>query len=182
MLDFAALALQQSAQVLLLLSSELFAIERAQATFLPADWDSESRLIRGDYRVAFEATDVVDDQIASVALPGPGDFWLFLAQLTVRRLYDGRRFGVAWFAAYFSLAAEDLQHGKATVSLNTTGAYRLSILDRTHRPLRDHQLTFHFDNITMKLATDEDGTIVFLGKPPQFVMDAETGEFTVESF
>jgi hypothetical protein len=166
----------------LAISSGQFGFQRGQARIFPSDWDSISNLARGDPLVLSGPFNVVDDHIASVALPVPGEYLLLLTQLTVRRSHDNQHFEVPWFAARFGITEADIRQGSATVSLNTPGVFRVSIFDRcTHLPLHDLQLTARCDQMTMKCATDENGAILFLISPTQFAMDIEKATISVES-
>ena len=167
----------------LVISSGQFGFQRGQARIFPSDWDSRSNLARGDPAVLFEPLNLVDDHIASVAIPGPAEYELLLTELTVRRLHDNEHFQVPWFAAHFGLTEADIQQGSATVGLNTPGVFRVSIFDRgTHLPLHGVQLTAHCDNnMTVKFATDENGAILFLISPMQFGIDIEKATISVAS-
>ncbi len=166
----------------LAISSGQFGFQRGQARIFPSDWDSRSNLARGDPVVLSGPFNVVDDHIASVALPGPGEYLLFLVQLTVRRFQDSQLFQVPWFAAYFGITEADVEQGSATVSLNPTGVFRVSICDRRrHLPLHGLQLTAHGHQMTIKFATDENGAILFLISPTQFAIDIEKATISVES-
>jgi hypothetical protein len=166
----------------LAISSGQFGCLRGQARILPSDWDSRSNLARGDPVVLSGPFNVVDDHIASVALPGPGEYLLILVQLTVRRFHDNEPFQVPWFAAHFAVTEADIQQGSATVSLNTPGVFRVSIFDRrTHLPLPGLQLTAHCDNTSINFATDEAGAILFLISPMQFGIDIEKATISVAS-
>jgi hypothetical protein len=168
-------------EVVLALSSDRFGFERAQAKVIPSNWDNPSNLARGDPAALYEATDVVDDRIASVIVPGPGEFLLSLTQLTVRRFHDHLRFLVPWFASRFELTDADIQHGSARVSLNPTGVFRVSIFDRARQLLQGRQLTIYHDGMTIRLVSDEHGAILFLGNPTQFSIDPEMAVITIES-
>jgi hypothetical protein len=166
----------------LAISSRQFGFQRGQARIFPSDWDSRSNLARGDPAVLFEPFKVVDDHIASVAIPGPAEYQLLLTELTLRRFHDNKRFQVPWFGAHFGVSEADIQQGSATVSLNTPGVFRVSIFDRrTHLPLHGLQLTAHCDNMTINFATDENGAILFLISPIQFGIDTEKATISVAS-
>ena len=166
----------------LAISSGQFAFQRGQARIFPSDWDSESNLARGDPVALSGPFDLVDGHIASVALPYPGEYLLLLTQLTVRRSHDNQHFQVPWFAARFGVTEADMGRGSATVSLNTPALFRVSIFDRrTHLPFHDLQLTAHYDQMTIKVATDENGTILFLTSPTQFAIDIEKATISVAS-
>jgi hypothetical protein len=166
----------------LAISSTQFGFQRGQARVFPSDWDSESNLARGDPAALFEPFNVVDDHIASVAIPGPAEYKLLLTELTVRRLHDNEHFQVPWFAAHFGVTEADMQRGSATVSPNTPGVFRVSIFDRsTHLPLHGLQLTAHCENMTIRFATDENGSTLFLISPMQFNIDVEKATICVAS-
>jgi hypothetical protein len=166
----------------LAISSEQFGFQRGQARIFPSDWDSRSNLARGDPLVLSGPFDIVDGHIASVALPYPGEYLLLLTQLTVRRSHDNQHFQVPWFAARFGVNEADIGRGSATARLNTPGLFRVSIFDRgTHLPLHDLQLTAHCDQMTIRVATDENGTILFLISPTQFAIDIEKATISVGS-
>ena len=167
----------------LVISSRQFGFQRGQARIFPSDWDSRSNLARGDPAVFFEPLNVVDDRIASVAVPSPGEYVVLLTQLTLRRFHDNKQFQVPWFSAPFGVTEADIRQGSATVSLNTPGVFRVSIFDRrTHLPLHGVQLTAHCDNnMTVKFATDENGAILFLISPMQFGIDIEKATISVAS-
>jgi len=169
-------------EVALAISSGQFGFQRGQARIFPSDWDSRSNLARGNPLVLSGPFNVVNGHIASVALPGPGEYLLLLTQLTVRRSHDNQHFQVPWFAARFGVTEADIRRGSATVSLNTPGVFRVSIFDRrTHLPLHDLQLTAHCDQMTINLATDENGAILFLISPAQFAIDIEKATISVGS-
>jgi len=138
-------------------------------------------LARGDPSVLSGPFAVVDDRIASAPVSGAGEYQLLLTELTVRRFQDNRQFQVSWFAAHFGVTEADIQQGSARVSLNSPGVFRVSIFDRlTHLPLHGFQLTAHCDNnMTANLATDENGAILFLISPMQFVIDIDTEKATI---
>jgi hypothetical protein len=166
----------------LAISSGQFGFQRGHARIFPSDWDSRSNLARGDPLVLSGPFNVVDGHIASVALPYPGEYLLLFTQLTVRRSHDDQHFQVPWFAARFGATEADIGRGSATVSLNTPGLFRVSIFDRrAHLPLHDLQLTAHCDQMTIKVATDENGAILFLISPIQFAIDIEKATVSVES-
>ena len=166
----------------LAISSREFGFQRGQARIFPSDWDSRSNLARGDPAVLFEPFNVVDDHIASVAVPNPGEYLLLLTQLTVRRFHDSEHFQVPWFSARFGVTEADIRQGSATVSLNTPGVFRVSIFDRrTHLPLAGLQVRVHYDQMTFKFVTDENGAILFLISPTQFGIDIEKATISVAS-
>jgi len=164
----------------LTISSTQFAFQRGHARIFPSNWDSPSNLARGDPALLFEPLNLVDDHIASVAIPGPAEYELLLTELTVRRFRDNEHFQVPWFAAHFGLTEADIQQGSATVGLNTPGVFRVSIFDRgTHLPLHGFRLGAHYDNAIINFATDENGAILFLIGPMQFGIDIEVEEATI---
>ncbi len=166
------------------ISSTQFGFQRAQARIFPSDWDSPSNLARGDPAVLSGPFNVLDDHIASVAVavPGPGEYLLLLTQLTVRRFHDSEHFQVPWFSARFGVTEADIRQGSATVSLNTPGVFRVSIFDRrTHLPLAGLQVRVHYDQMTFKFVTDENGAILFLISPTQFGIDIEKATISVAS-
>lgn len=165
----------------LAISSKEFAFERAQARVFPSDWDSTTNLSQGDPVLLFEPSELVDDRIISAAARQPGEFTLLLNELTVRRLRDNRRFDVPWFAAQFNLTDPEVQKGTATVVLNPTGVFRVSIFDRTNRPWHRHKLVLHWGQMTIQLATDEKGVLLFLDNPTHFRIDTETPKIAIES-
>ena len=165
----------------LAISSKEFAFERAQARVFPSDWDSTANLSQADPVLLFEPTELVDDRIISAAARQPGEFMLLLSELTVRRLRDNRRFDVPWFAAQFNLTDTEMQKGTATVVLNPTGVFRVSIFDRTNRPLPRRQLMLHWGQMNIQLVTDENGTVFFLDNPTHFRIDMETPKIAVAS-
>ncbi len=165
----------------LIISSKEFTFERAQARVFPSDWDGTANLSQGDPVLLFEPAELVDNCIISSAAPQPGEFMLLLSELTVRRLRDNRRFDVPWFAAQFNLTDPDVKKGAATVVLNPTGVFRVSIFDRTNRPLPHRQLMLHWGQMDIQLETDENGTVFFLDNPTHFRVDMETPKIAVES-
>lgn len=165
----------------LAISSKEFAFERAQARVFPSDWDSTANLAQGDPVHLFEPTELVDNRIISSPAQQPGEFMLLLSELTVQRLHDNRRFDVPWFAAQFNLTDPEVQKGTATVVLNPTGVFRVSIFDRTNRPLHSRQLMLHWGRMTIELVTDQNGAVFFLDNPTHFRIDAETPKIAVES-
>lgn len=155
----------------LTISSEEFAFERAQARAFPSDWDSTTNLSQGDPVLLFEPSELVDNRIISAVARQPGEFMLVLSELTVRRLHDNRQFGVPWFAAQFNLTGPEVQNGTATVVLNPTGVFRVSIIDRTDRTFHRRQLVLHWGQMTIQVATDENGVVFFLENPTHFWID-----------
>jgi len=65
----------------LTISSRQLGFQRGQARIFPSDWDSPSNLARGDPAVLFEPFNLVDGHIASVAIPGPGEYLSFAKSL-----------------------------------------------------------------------------------------------------
>ena len=165
----------------LAISSKEFAFERAQARVFPSDWDSATNLSQGDPVLLSEPSELVDNRIISAAARQPGEFMLLLSELIVRRLHDDRRFDVPWFAAQFNLSDAEVQSGTATVVLNPTGVFRVSIFDRTKRPLHRRQLVLYWGQMTIQLATDENGVVFFLDNPTHFRIDTETPTIAIES-
>jgi hypothetical protein len=166
----------------LTISSSQFGFHTGQARIFPPDWDSRSNLARTDPVVFFEPFNLVDDYIASIAAPVPGEYQLLLTELIVRRFHDNRHFQVPWFAAHFGVTEADIQQGSATVSLDSLGVFRVSIFDRrTHLPLSGLQLTAHCDDVTINFDTDETGAILFLGSPMHFGIDIEKATISIGS-
>lgn len=161
--------------------SKDFGFERAQARVYPSDWDSAANLSEGDPLLLFEPTELVNGRIISSAARQPGEFILLLTELTVRRLHDNRGFDVPWFAAQFNLTEPDVKKGAATVLLNPRGVFRVSIFDRTNRPLHRRQLMLHSPQMNIQLVTDENGAVLFLDNPTHFRIDMETPKIAIES-
>lgn len=99
----------------------------------------------------FEATELIDGRFISASVSEPGEFVLLLSELTVRRFHDDRRFNVPWFSAQFNLTDPDVQEGSATVIVNPTGLFRVSIFDRAQQPLHGRQLMLYCDRMTIQL-------------------------------
>jgi len=132
--------------------------------------------------VLFKPFDVVDDHIASAAVPRPGEYQLLLTELTVRRFHDNEHFQVFWFAAHFGVTEADIHQGSTTISLDTPSVFRVSIFDRrAHLPLRGSRLAAHSDNMVINFATDETGAVLFLISPMQFGVDIEKATISVAS-
>ena len=172
--------------MVLSIACKQFAFERAQARIIPVDWGDPSSLARGDPAALFESIDVVDDRIASVTVPAPGEFLLLLTELMVRRFHDNRRFQVVPFFARFNLTDADVMQGSARVILNPVGVFRVSIFDRGHEPLRGRELVLSRDNMTISFLTDADGGVLFLGNPThgnptQFGIATGTATITIAS-
>jgi hypothetical protein len=176
------LLLRNNQHVDLAISSKEFAFERAQARVFPSDWDSTANLSQRDPLLLFEPTELVNGRIISAAARQPGEFMLLLSELTVRRLHDNRSFDVPWFAAQFNLTDPDVQKAAATVLLNPTGVFRVSIFDRTNRPLhRRRQVMLHWGQMNIQLVADENGAVLLLDNPTHFRFDTETTKIAVES-
>lgn len=128
----------------------------------------------------FEATELIDSRIISASVSEPGEFVLLLSELTVRRFHDNRRFDVPWFCAQFNLTDPDVQEGSATVIVNPTGLFRVSIFDRAQQPLHGRQLVLYCDRMTIQLVTDENGGVFLLDNPTHLRINAGTARIAIE--
>lgn len=128
----------------------------------------------------FEATELIDDHVISAGVPEPGEFVLLLSASTVRRFHDNRRFEVPWFAAHFNLTDSETQQGRATVIVNPTGLFRVSIFDRAQQPLHGRQLMLYWDQMNIELVTDENGGVLLLDNPTHLRVDAGTARIAIE--
>lgn len=160
--------------MIITLSLNEFIFEAADVYLIPLDWDEPlSRNPPAEPDLPPKVF-LVQNRIEAPPLR-PGEYYLWFSQLCVQRARDHQQFTVSVFSfpRIVTFDDRDLLSGEITLTSGATDVFRLSLIDRQHRPSTKRGLTVHGNNFNLTVQLDENASAIFLGNPTEYIIELD---------
>ena len=101
-----------------------------------------------------------------------GTYRCIFSNLEVLRLSDQKQFGIPFFTLpEFTLTEQDVQGDSATIHIMPGRVSKIVALDKQKKPIPWKKLIFTTTSMAITRTTDENGEILFLGNPTEFLIE-----------